>query len=621
MLVAAVLVALPGSASASFDDGPPVDRVLTADDLLPGSCFPEVVVPGQMVDCRFPLTADLPLDPWGPHVADLTVSYDDLDQAPCFVEADSLLCRNVVAYYAIGGHTVTPIISGVRSRSRATFQVVAGWRVPMTLSAAWGGEPYVFPGHPLEMYVDGTARSEPSFGVIRARADGRMMATIALPPVDPDVFEVVAVAPGALPPGRYVMTPCIGGAPLTCAEVEAGGIGFQVGTGRLREVVPGWNVATADRINVVFAPAGDTTVDAALEGVRGVLGWEGPMLLGEDGLPVTAVGETVFSIRFGPFATEPIRSARDRFNLWMLDDVLADPHALDHTAPPVGWDRPTPDFGLPDAAVTVVDTQFPGRYARSQALWPSFSSPDGPVSPMREDLVFGSSYLAVSPFNPLGWAETLTHEWGHALFDLRDEYVEYGRGVTYGYPNCAPDEATATAWWGALIGLSDPFVDEVLTIHEQHQVPIDQYLRGKTAVFLVPGGCYSPEADAVRPTEDSIMNSEIPVFGLVNRMRVEEVLSLWTGRAAFDLDLARPSCWGIVRREAVAGCSFVLPVGVDRPLEPVHLVAGSDRSVCVEREDTTAGIRYSCGVLRVDGAGVELTVGAAARRLVVSPDR
>ena len=236
--------------------------------------------------------------------------------------------------------------------------------------------------------------------------------------------------------------------------------------------------------------------------------------------------------------------------------------------------------------------------------------------------MFGSAYLAVSPYFPLGYTETLTHEWGHALFDLRDEYVEYGRGVTYGYPNCAPDEATATEWWGALIGLSDPFVEEVLAIHEQNRVPIDPYLRGNTAVFLVPGGCYSPDEEAVRPTADSIMNSEVPVFGLVNRMRTEEVLGLWTGRAPFSLDLAQVRCTGWTRREAVVACGFTLPVGVDAPTTPVHLVSGEDRSVCVLRGEPDAG-RYSCGVVRVSGSGPRV-VGLAAdgmERSIIVEDR
>ena len=48
-------------------------------------------------------------------------------------------------------------------------------------------------------------------------------------------------------------------------------------------------------------------------------------------------------------------------------------------------------------------------------------------------------------------------------------------------------------------------------------------------VGYVPGGCYGPEdaAGVIRPTVDSLMNSNVPVLGSVNRARAEAVLALW----------------------------------------------------------------------------------------------
>ena len=157
---------------------------------------------------------------------------------------------------------------------------------------------------------------------------------------------------------------------------------------------------------------------------------------------------------------------------------------------------------------------------------------------------------------PRSQSSTLTHEWGHALFDLRDEYVEFERSVTYGYPNCAPDEATAREWWGDLLNEVDPFFDEYLAVRESFGVETDPGFRERVRVGLVSGGCYSPNDNAVRPTEDSMMNSEIPIFGSVNRRRVEEVLALWSGASPFTVQGATVVCDLVVQRDALASARW-----------------------------------------------------------------
>ncbi len=57
-------------------------------------------------------------------------------------------------------------------------------------------------------------------------------------------------------------------------------------------------------------------------------------------------------------------------------------------------------------------------------------------------------------------ASIVAHELGHALFDLRDEYTEFGRSVQFGYPNCAFGDGQANAWWGTQVGQLDPFALE-----------------------------------------------------------------------------------------------------------------------------------------------------------------
>ena len=622
LLAAALGLALAGSvltagSAAARQPGP----FLTAADLGPGVCSPAVVLAGQSIDCTFPIPEGLQLDPWGPHYADIDVSYDEDndDHAPCFVSGDRLVCRGVFAYYVTGERRVNPVVSGVPSDATATFSVIDAWTQPASLNPEWGGEPYVFAGQPLSLWVDGPDRTSAHFAAIRSRQGGRLMATVDLPAVNGDAFDPIAVDPGDLPPGRYVVTPCLGESRVRCAEVP-GGVGFQVGSGHLVEVIDGWNRATGDRINVVFAPSGDTDPDRALATIRSLLGWDGPLPIGADDVVVTDPQPgSVWWVQLGPFATEPLQSSRDRFNLWMLDDVLAYPRALDHTAPPLGWDRPPPDFGLPDVQVTVIDVQFPGESARSEALWPSFTTPGGPAPIERQGLVFASAYLAVFPSYPRSQAATLTHEWGHALFDLRDEYVETDRGVTYGYPNCAPDEATAREWWGSLLGEVDPFVNEYEATLASFGLTIDPSFRDRVATGLVVGGCYSGGEDAVRPTEDSMMNSEIPVFGSVNRRRVEEVLGLWSGRAPFSIDAVTVECSVVVHRERVGFCSIVVAPYVDGPDVPMALVTGAGNLRCDAPVPDGDELRAHCGVVRLTGPGPwEVTVEAGGESLQVA---
>lgn len=611
-LYASVLNVTPATAQE-------VAEYLTVDQVATGTCSPDVVLTGQLVDCRFPIPEGSVLDPWGPHYADVDVSYDedDDDHPACAVAGDELVCRGVFAYYVLGGRDVSVVVSGVRSQVRASFRVIDSWTQPAYLTPEWGGEPYVFAGHPLSVWVDGPDRTAARFAAVRSREDGRLMATMALPAADPATFEPVAIDPGALPPGRYLITPCAGATPLGCTEV-AGGVGFQVGAGALVEVIPGWNLEYGDRINVVFAPSGNTTPASALATIRSLLGWQGPLAIGEGDVVLEDPdpGEAWW-VQFGPFAMEPLRSARHRFNLWMIDDVLVDPRALDHTAPPLGWDRPPPDFGLPDVAVTAFDVQYPGLFARSEALWPSFTTPDGPAVLVRRGLVFSSAYVSVSGTYPRAQAATLTHEWGHALFDLRDEYVEFERSVTHGYPNCAPDEVTARAWWGDLLGEVDPWLEEYLAVMDSFGMAVDALLRDRVRVDLVTGGCYSPDDDAVRPTQDSMMNSEIPIFGSVNRRRVEEVLALWSGRSPFAVESATVACDLVVHRERVGFCSLVLAPFVDAPEESVALVVGGQRSRCGPAQPQGDAIRLRCGVLRFT-EGVPETVGLAVGGVVVA---
>lgn len=123
----------------------------------------------------------------------------------------------------------------------------------------------------------------------------------------------------------------------------------------------------------------------------------------------------------------------------------------------------------------------------------------------------------------------LTHESGHALFGLRDEYYEGDREESiYGYPQCAHNQDEAEEWWGDLVGQIDPFYYEVAEFMDK-EINVNEIKIG-----FINGGCFGTpygEEGVLRPTEKSMMkyHYDMPVFGSANRRRVEQVLDLFSG--------------------------------------------------------------------------------------------
>ena len=614
----------PATAARATAGGDP--GYLAAADVLPGACFPEVVLYGQLVDCRFPLTRQADLDPWfGPHVADQDVEFDNEndDQADCIVEEMALLCRGLTAYYRLGDRTVRPIISGVTADATAAFDGVDWLDFGVQLSPFSGREPYVFEGGVLHLHVDSTIRTDVAFARITDRDGEAEVVTVALPPLRPNTFETAALDVSMLSPGRYRVTPCLGETATGCEPVPGGQV-FQIGSAELLEVVPGWNRAGADRINIVFAGSGFDSVKEARAVARSLLTWEGGMALDWEGngLPAGSAAAEIAVIEFGPFSIEPLASAKGLFNIWVLGDLVADPRAMVHSAPPFGFGPSLPEFGLPDVSVTALHLQPIGRFGRSEAGWTSFTSPDGPTVVTREGLQFAGAYLALPRTWALDEASTLAHEWGHALFDLRDEYVEGDRGVTHGYPNCAPDLVTAQSWWGALEGEIDPFVYTYVAALELYSVWVDPLLAERVEVRFETGGCYSDSDDAVRPTADSLMNSGIPVFGTVNRRRVEEILGLWSGRNFLSdpADLT-VTCAPATTENPGASCAAEVAALVDVAPEGLLLTVGTGTTArCSQASGGGAEpATWSCPRLALLGSGPwQVSVGTPSGSVSVA---
>ncbi len=597
----ALLLAVPTSASAQ-EDG-----YLQVADILPGECGPVPVVVGQHVDCRFPLAREVMLDPLGgPYMTNVEGRYDEEndEQADCLIEGGQLVCRTVATYYPAGTLDVRVQVGWEGSTGvLAQIQTVDWGAVPVVFTAVSAAESYTTALRPLQIWVDGW-HGPGLLGRVWDRHTGEPVATLPIPEPEEE-FGVVSIDVTPLPPGRYRMQPCtaIDDGSEEC-EVVAGATYFQVGSGEVVEAIAGWNRVGADRINLVLAGTGFADFEAFSEMAILMLGFDGPTLLGSGG--EAAGPDDVAIVEWGPFATEPIRSQRDRFNIWLLKDSLADPHSVFWAEPPNGLGLGPGGVTLPDAQLTAIELLPPGRWRSSEAGFPSFTGLE-PGVPVRDDLQFAGAYVALPQWMPLLETDTLTHELGHAVFDLRDEYTQWGRDTEHGYPNCAPDLEIAEAWWGDLVGEIDPFLGEYMDVMESYGqwTPDRADLEASFTIGYEWGGCYGEQGDdgAVRPTIESIMHGQTPVFGSVNRRRAEEIMGLWTGRdvlrSAADLDVicerSADDPWSVACRGALVSY-------VDPPGDGLMMSAGGDEDDCAAtRSLGDEPVVLSCGPIITGG--------------------
>ncbi|MGI9613560.1 MAG: hypothetical protein ACR2QO_11655, partial [Acidimicrobiales bacterium] len=185
--------------------------------------------------------------------------------------------------------------------------------------------------------------------------------------------------------------------------------------------------------------------------------------------------------------------------------------------------------------VVAVDAERfnPDLYSVS-GLQEAFTGPGPPVRTLPSH-PFANSVVTVSSAFPAAGLIEVPHELGHALFNLSDEYVGRvsgfdGRTDLSSWPTCAEDDAEAASWWGDLEGAVDPMVTTWASEMESAGFLLvdTDVLRERVRVTAVDGGCYGVPG-SYRATEDSLMNTSIPVLGSVNRRWAEQVLDLWTG--------------------------------------------------------------------------------------------
>lgn len=629
------------SAQAAEGDGferAPDEFVL--EGVGPGECHPAEASIGTDVECRFPLIGRIQnLADWQlPVTVDLSPGFvpDAFDRRPCRFEIGELRCSGISEFFEPGEVSVSLELDG-RSRELASFFAVDSFESSYFTFLEGGLEPVAWPGRAVRLTtwrndVDAEMRL---WAVIERRAEGPARFTDPFEFVDarevdvpqPGQNESVTtdlVSPAV--PGRYVISMCEGPTASTCSVIP-GHHPFQVIDPTLREVVAGHNRSDGVRVNLVFVGA-DLPRDTRLQPVvERLLGLEGPLVSTFDG-PSVPLAElepgdpgSDGSLSFGPFAIEPLASAADRFNFWIIDDELEDSRALFHNAEPeFSTGRDLDGFDLDHVSVVALHHQVTGRFARSEALWPSFTGQE--LTPDTEDIEFAGVYLAVDVEMPEFAAQTLAHEFGHSLFDLRDEYSEFGRQVVHGYPNCADGVEQAEQWWGDLVGAVDPFVDEYFALTDGFDLFVYEDLREWVTirdVGSVTGGCYDGGGSTIRPSSDSLMNSEVPVFGAVNRRRVEAILDQFEPRVELsstaDVSLRCFPAASIAAGEPVR-CSGALARFVDPGVEALLLATGDASVECAVDEVDSEGVRgVSCPELVVSGEGpwsIAVSIGNGA---------
>lgn len=553
----------------------PIDQLVE----LPGSCpMAAPIEPGNAIDCWFTILPGMEVESlpfaqlgfedqwWSCRVESPPAGSDELSRLEC----PELLG----GFFQDGSLELDLRVDGFVAPAAATATFEWAPNADFSLFAEGLGEHVVFDGRPLRVTTFVYEPVERLFASVRRR-DGVEILDIFEIELGPTFDTVETEALPDLPPGRYRFWPCVGATPSTCEE-QPGGEAFQVINGEIFELIPGHNRASADRINVLFISSG---LERMANGDRShmlpdlaeqMLTLDGPLGDDYDGV-FRPESETVTRLVWGPMAIEPLASHVDRFNFWYLPEEVADEESMLSS----GFDRLGDlGFDLPNLHITALYNNV-GRSV-SDARGTSFETVEPDEVPPIGRVRFGDARVWVTEFDPVGSATTLAHEWGHGLFGLRDEYYGFDdRPIVVGYPNCAPDEATAMEWWGDLVGTTDPFAEHVQAVSAERLGPWELDALGdvvaRTTIEISAGGCYSDfDSDEVyRPSVDSLMNSEVPVFGAVNRERVQEVLDQFSGRGPMDsLDDLTIECEGLV--DSIE-CRGELRTHLDRPLSIVAI--------------------------------------------------
>lgn len=507
-------------ADVIYDDPGTTPELDAPNELGPGRCSPETLAVDQVTTCTFPLIGATEYPEFFEIHAEV-VGRSHLKSGRCRIDAGSLVCPDLPVGYdrgelQIGFESLGPgeplaTVSVDRTGDGVFGLVVVTLRV----------QP-VFAGAPTTMEVfraSSLADDATADLLLRRAGDDTVVERVPALAAQESFGMAEFTVPG---PGRWTITGCLNGETDECVKE---GIRRPI---HAIEPVPvplieDHNDPSATRINLVFVGSG--FYDGEPKNVQD----EAIRLLTLDGEPeVFSFDDDVpYDLGWGPFAVEPLRDNIDKFNFWYLEDGL--PAGTDLFDP--GQDGlnnlSVAELGLGNDVVLITLSRNGGADgSRARASLPTFADdievelPDSPS--------LGSVYLPVTPGSSFDHS-TLAHEFGHAIFGLRDEYEEQGLDTAIaGYPNCASSEAEAEDYWGDLVGQLDPMYERWKEVSQANDVWYEADDRGQDfVVATVTGGCFSTSGDAFRPTARSLMNGQEPVFGAVNRFRAEQILDLW----------------------------------------------------------------------------------------------
>lgn len=318
---------------------------------------------------------------------------------------------------------------------------------------------------------------------------------------------------------------------------------------KITELHPGYNNINADRINLLIFGVGYSSIEELKEIVNKVFAFDGNFTKYNITTIVkdsnnNVVDNTIDQRKqVGFFAIEPLKSNKNKFNIWYVDNPLnVSSQDLINFFNSIMKNGSINNLKYVSPALIYANRDY--NSDRSSSGLPNF---DNKKIINKESTIFGYSlnYYPVlknssnkkdsgvtieTIFEGINTERytTLAHESGHSLFGLHDEYSEAGALIPYlSYPNCANNLSEAQNWWGNLMGQVDPFY------YDYKKFMDEKPNESEIAIGFNFGGCFGPDdgKNVVRPTINSIMRNdyEIPVFGSVNRQRVEQILNLFSG--------------------------------------------------------------------------------------------
>jgi hypothetical protein len=596
-----------------------------------------IYLPGVGIDCRFDRSAS-GSDDEDPFVELLTGEEELQSFWPCDVTADEIVCRYIEQEDASRGDfffdglqdTLSLFYNSTRYDGAGSFETRYAPIDERALVKMRAFHPAVLEGQPLLAFAYGRGNGENLILLIRERDGTDIVATHIIE--DPSAVEPLDLELDLdLPLGDYRLWGCVGETADDCEELP-GGDPFQIIDGSLTELIEGHNRPNADRINIVFSQTGLPDPDQPASdpndgfGPSLALADVAMVVMGIDG-PVESFG----TLAYGPFSIEPLASNLHRFNFWLLPAELNTNRSLigDLESDPAAW----AGFDLPNVSVV---TFYTTGDARSDARLPKFASdfelPTERVQELPDDAIrFGGTRVWIDTFDYASAGQVLAHEWGHALFGLRDEYAE-DRGLTdipvdlppeaisgvqFGYPNCAPTQEIAEAWWSDQLGAVDPFIDTVLEDYAEAGLDVPDFLSADALrTEITAGGCFgdpSVDSGVFRPGVNSLMNDvQLPVFGSINRMQVERILERYSGRgvaaSAADVEL---TC---ERTPDATACAGTLRSYLDAPSDSIEL----NGEVCaVDAAADPVGL--TCPELAGDVASATVTLGGDSAEVALPP--